>query len=612
MKTRVIPFLLILLLCGCHAGDRGITRVSSLSPPSEAVPACDQGLYDPFSELERQTSGAFHTFLLPTSDASGIRTLGDGLLLFSGREQTTLLLLQGDPLAVVSRLVLDFPLSAEDPSIQTGASTLSFFDPVKKEIIVTDQNLTIIARHPTPRGTEGAPIYAEEQNTVFYTAGNALYALDLETGRHRLLRNTASRLVLTGIHCTGSILQFQTADGDALFLSADTGQQLCSHEQSLDLTTWGQHYYGILPGEHGQSVVFGIPGDSVRTLKPKDPDAACFFLPGNHSAVTVSSPTDGILTLSHYDLETGLRTAEAELGESLELFSAASAPDGNVYLLARAPQYNQDVLYRWHVRKTPLRDPAVYTALYYTQEAPDLAGLARCRRYADELEETYGLKIHLWKDAVTVHPWDYDLKPEHRADILMDQLQQLSVCLSLYPPEILARTAAHFTSVNICLVSSITGTPESGLQDPATGVQFLNETDAYVAIAAGPFSDRALYHELFHLMEVHIFGNSLALDQWDSLNPAGFSYDYSYLSNKTRESGVYLRHDTRAFIDTYSMSYPREDRARILEYAMMPGNRELFQAQTLQRKLQAICKGIREAYGLENNTEIFLWEQYLE
>jgi len=612
MKTRVIPFLLILLLCGCHAGDRGITRVSSLSPPAETTLAYGQGLYDPGSDLERRTSGAFHTFVLPMKDAAGIRTMGDSILLFSGGVHTTLVLLQGDPLAAVSRIDLNFPLSPEDPSLQIGATTLSFFDPVKEEIIVTAQDLTIIDRHPKPAGAGGTPVFSEEQNAVFYTSGSALYAWELESGRHRLLRNIASPLALTGIHCRGSILQFRTAEGSSLFLSTDTGQQLHSHTENLAITTWGQHYYGVFSSGSGQSIVFGIPGESSRMLKPKDPAARCFFLPQNHAAVTVSTPADGILTLDHYDLDTGLRTATAELEEDREPFASAAAPDGNVYLLARDPQYGQSVLYRWHVQNTSLRDSAVYTGLHYTQKDPDLAELARCGRYAESLEETYGLQIHLWKDAVKVQPWDYDLEPEHQAHVLMDQLQQLAVCLSHYPPEVLAETAAHFTSVNICLVRSITGTPESGLQDPATGIQFLNGTDAYVVIAAGPFSDRALYHEMYHLMEVHILGNSLALDQWSSLNPAGFSYDYSYITNKTRNSGVYLRHDTRAFVDTYSMSYPKEDRARVLEYAMMPGNRELFQAQTLQRKLQAICKGIREAYGLENSTEIFLWEQYLK
>ena len=60
------------------------------------------------------------------------------------------------------------------------------------------------------------------------------------------------------------------------------------------------------------------------------------------------------------------------------------------------------------------------------------------------------------------------------------------------------------------------------------------------------------------------------------------------------------------------MSFPKEDRARILEYAMTPGHEALFQATQMQAKLSQLCQGIREAYGLKKAEETFLWEQYLQ
>ena len=72
-----------------------------------------------------------------------------------------------------------------------------------------------------------------------------------------------------------------------------------------------------------------------------------------------------------------------------------------------------------------------------------------------------------------------------------------------------------------------------------------------------------------------------------------------------------MQPDTRSFVDTYSMSYPKEDRARIFEYAMTAGNAPLFAASPLQYKLKMLCQGIREAFGLKKSPENFLWEQYL-
>ena len=227
------------------------------------------------------------------------------------------------------------------------------------------------------------------------------------------------------------------------------------------------------------------------------------------------------------------------------------------------------------------------------------------------MSQRFGVEILVWKDAVAEQPWDYDLEPEYLVSVIQRELKLLEQRLSYYPGNILPDTASHFTGLRICLVRAITGTAESGSLDSATGLQFLIGTDAYVALAAGEYSDRALYHELFHVMETHILNESIAFDQWDALNPAGFSYDYDYRANAQRDAGVYLEGENRAFVDTYSMSFPKEDRARIMEYAMLSGNQELFRGQIMQEKLKTLCQGIREAYGLKKSSETFLWEQYL-
>ena len=48
-----------------------------------------------------------------------------------------------------------------------------------------------------------------------------------------------------------------------------------------------------------------------------------------------------------------------------------------------------------------------------------------------------------------------------------------------------------------------------------------------------------------------------------------------------------------------------------MEYACNPGNRDFFASEIMQKKLQTLCLGIREAFGLENYDQPLLWEQYL-
>ena len=44
---------------------------------------------------------------------------------------------------------------------------------------------------------------------------------------------------------------------------------------------------------------------------------------------------------------------------------------------------------------------------------------------------------------------------------------------------------------------------------------------------------------------------------------------------------------------------------------MLQGKETLFQSAYMQRKLTALCTGIREAYRLKNHPDILPWEQYL-
>ena len=114
-----------------------------------------------------------------------------------------------------------------------------------------------------------------------------------------------------------------------------------------------------------------------------------------------------------------------------------------------------------------------------------------------------------------------------------------------------------------------------------------------------------------HLIDTIVLGGSSAYDTWDLHNPTGFTYDYDYAANRNRNSTAYLLDNSRYFIDMYSMSFPKEDRARIMEYAMTEGNGALFQTEAMQGKLHTLCLGIREAFGLEDWPEPLRWEQYL-
>ena len=208
-------------------------------------------------------------------------------------------------------------------------------------------------------------------------------------------------------------------------------------------------------------------------------------------------------------------------------------------------------------------------------------------------------------------PYDYDLEYEHMVGVLQRELELLDRNLSRYPEGFLSTLASRFDGITICIVRSLTGTAEAGSLTSADGIQFLNGYRAYIALAAPHNTEYALYHEMCHLIDTVVITESGAYDRWDELNPQDFTYDFDYIANQTRDGSAYLQESNRYFIDTYSMSFPKEDRARILEYAMKSDRASFFRSEIMQKKLRKLCEGIREAFDLKNSAEVFCWEQYL-
>ena len=120
-----------------------------------------------------------------------------------------------------------------------------------------------------------------------------------------------------------------------------------------------------------------------------------------------------------------------------------------------------------------------------------------------------------------------------------------------------------------------------------------------------------LNHELFHIIDSRVLSTCNTYDDWNKLNPKGFSYDTQYTASDSEERNPYLAPENRYFIDLYSMTYPKEDRARIMEYAMLDGQEYLFQSAPMQAKLRKLCLGIRKAFDLEKEPVAYRWEQYL-
>ena len=577
----LFTLLLSLLLAGCSA-------------PAEAVPIQAAPVPEVPDSLRAQYDSTVEAASLPLQDVRQLWDTEAGLLLLS---ENTLMLLD-ESLQPAALRTLDFT-----PGITVSGSVISAFDAGTRRLLLLDAALEEIRFLTLPADLSGSPVFAG--STVWYCTPGGIYRWELDSGiRRRIREDAGTGQTLAAVHADGTILQYrirEEARQRDLFLDARTGQLL----QELDTTARLDHldgrYYCQFTAGSLENRIFGTRDSEAMGLFPEAAFADCHFLPESHAAVTLE---EGLLT--YYDLETG------RIRDTLPLHHTPKAileHNGSVLLLITVD--GQEILLRWQPGELPSSGKD-HTDPWFTADDPDHTGLSLCRDYAQRLSEEYGMEVLIWKEAAAAAPWDYAFTEEHRYPVILSQLQTLEDCLTRYPKEVLEETAACFDSLTVCLVQSITGTAGSSSLTTATGIQFLNGSDAYVVLAAGEHMEQALYHELFHVMETLLLSRSSALDRWNELNPAGFSYDLDHAVNAQRNSGVYLEKQTRAFVDTYSMSYPKEDRARIFEYAMLPDMEHLFTPKTMQSKLKAVCDGIRTAYGLTEYTSPLPWEQYLQ
>lgn len=609
MKHLLPLILFCLLLCGCGRNDFP-EDISPTLPVESATGAP--------SEPE-EFGGAVQSIPLNLRKVHGLRTSGELLFLFSGYGSTTLTVLDSRTMEEIASLALDFQLESNDPSLRFHPDgSISFFSSGSAETIVLDPFLNELYRLESPGALKGVPILSDDRTTLYYCTASHLRAWDLESGIRRYIKemNFDSQLLIN-VLMDGTVLQCLVTDGEkekSLFVSSKNGLLLHSGDGMYSLITEGSGYYAAFPAGHNNVLVYGQTNAPGQMLYPAEPYSEAFFLPGMKGLLTAESLQDNQAQLTWYDLDSGHRTHVLTLDRFHYPSDAQCTSDG-LYLLTYDPTEDQNLLYRWDVKNSDslaVKDSVRYTSRYYSADSPDMVGLSQCHRMAEQLEERYGIQILIGDEAAKAAPWDYTFTPEYLVPFIQRELDLLQQRLAVYPEEILHQTASHFTSLNLCLVRSIVSTSGRHMLNGSTGIQYLDGTDAYVVITTGKFSHQALYHELFHVMETHIFGESIAFDRWNELNPAGFQYDYNYTANAVRDSGVYLFQESRAFVDTYSMSFPKEDRARIMEYAMLPNQEDLFLPQAMQKKLKTLCSGIRDAYDLKEYKGVFLWEQYLD
>ena len=259
---------------------------------------------------------------------------------------------------------------------------------------------------------------------------------------------------------------------------------------------------------------------------------------------------------------------------------------------------------------SPMTLDTSLTEAYWHQasDAPVPASLAEARRYADRLEDTYGISILLSSQCaeaaaqcdMTVTLTD-KLTPEEELQGTSAMLAALDRTLALYPDGFPSQFRNSSGDGGLCFF------PVSAIESPTDTVGCTYERFDWQFIAldvtTGYSLDSIICHEMWHATENHIFSldyMALPMDVWDAENPAGFTYTGD--AARTDPSQPWILYaglpEDIYFVDSYACVSRQEDRARIMEYLMTREDEAaiLLQSPHIRRKLALMNEAVRRAF----------------
>ena len=294
--------------------------------------------------------------------------------------------------------------------------------------------------------------------------------------------------------------------------------------------------------------------------------------------------------------------------------------DGGYFFLIQVPE-GKDLLMFWDMSKQVSGENIVFEEIK-TEKLEEGAVSSELYQRARDLGEKHGITIRIAEQMEE----DYsDYKAEKCFDEykITQALNALEHSLSVYPKgffEQLRHGSIH--EVELHLAGSVTNLeiPEGDVNGFTSFAGFA-QTKAGKAIVVldilqeGNIEEH-IHHEFFHLID-----DKLAFDAairpeavyseqaWMDLNPKGF--EYAYNTFELPEELFEEEYDLW-FIELYSRTYPREDRATIMECAMMGLDAMFISAPHRQAKLEYLNQCIRDAFDTAGWPEMTVWEKTMK
>lgn len=523
---------------------------------------------------------------------------------------------------------------------------------------------------PTGRGVTELP-YPEEAAaaTVCFRSkdGSKIYYSDQKTGNlcvYDTAETTGKILAeLTGLSGVAMLQYYE--EGGAIALSGYDARRdlfLCCYygleDGALRLAT--QQGYTVAAAQGSRSVVYASGSRDMeyldyydsqyprmrRSIAIEDLENCSVGGDLSRNLIVTSRGMNGeqgqVVFLNAYDIQTGNQTGNLRWNSAgstdesvtVSMETMQICQEGVATMLMETSKNYEDgmgtihlYLLQWDLREAG--EPSNQGENRFAQgvklegegeDDPTISG--KVQDYKHQMEARYGVKIYIGSEANRYFP-DYKLDVLPDEKLIQSSLEELNEALSRYPsgffPQLL-NDDVH--SIGLYLGGRLSATNTYSLEE-AGAFACVYGQEQILAFDMRQYNTTGnLYHEVAHAIDrkieraVYHGQCDFSEDTWSGMNPAGFSYEYSYVTQSydpanTAQSIHDNDYSQVYFIDTYAKTYPTEDRARLMEYLLGGETADpCYVSPHLQKKLEYYFAAIRQAFD-DSGWDAVAWESRL-
>ncbi len=251
----------------------------------------------------------------------------------------------------------------------------------------------------------------------------------------------------------------------------------------------------------------------------------------------------------------------------------------------------------------------------------------KLRERAEQIREKYGVRMYFEEVDMAGGMFNsYALIPCDDYYRLSELMGMFEESISGFPDGFWTDLLADGTKkcVRFFLCDGFQRTDLSGIERAAalTSTAYEDICMAYGSKYMNQFPE-TFVHETMHMMEIRIrkycTDNHLDFETYwtEELNSSKYGYHDAYTDDSGKDlndnGGTYTKDPKNAwFIDAYSRTTVREDRARVLENLYLGNNYYFKKSEHLRLKAQHLCAIIRAAFPSVGRSESAMrWESYI-